>query len=66
MNTISVKSDSNLLEKLYHAAHRALSKEELHQQRVSFIYGNLPKDSTITRDQVEQAIARFEGESEIA
>ena len=58
-----IQSNEELLRRLHEAASRVLTKEELHRQRVSFIYGNLPPDSTITREQVEKAIARIEGDT---
>lgn len=51
-----LKTDAGLLARLRAAAGRTVSPAELHQQRVSFIYGNLPGDSAITRDQVEVAV----------
>lgn len=56
-----LKTDQALLQRLEAAAHRHVGREELHRQRVSFIYGNLPKESTITRHQIEERLARIEG-----
>lgn len=54
-----IKSDGALLRRL-HAA-QEVTKEQLRRQRVSFIYGALPQDSTITRQQIERALDRAEG-----
>ena len=64
MNT-NIKTDRRLLERLS-ASGRFVTKEQLSRQRVSFIYGNLPSDSAITRQQVESVLAKNEGESEAA
>ena len=37
--------------------------DEIQRQRVSYVYGNLPKGSTLTCDQVEQVLARSEGKA---
>ncbi len=60
---IMQKTDEKLLGLLEKAAKQSVTRDELHRQRVSFIYGNLPSDSTITRQQVESVLARFEGEA---
>lgn len=62
MPQTGLKTSDNLLAKLRAAAGRPLTREELRRQRVSFIYGSLPNDSSITRHQVEEAIAKIEGE----
>lgn len=54
-----IKTDAGLLERLSKA--RGINHETLLRQRISFIYGALPPDSTITRQQVEEAIRRIEG-----
>ncbi|RCK28039.1 hypothetical protein TH8_01255 [Thalassospira profundimaris] len=56
------KTDEALLKRLKKAASEPLTKAELEQQRVSFVYGNLPNDSTITREQVAHKIRMNEGE----
>lgn len=57
------KTEGRLLERLKRAAERGVTADELRRQRVSFVYGNLPEGSTLTRDQVASALARMEGES---
>lgn len=56
-----LKTRETLLEALREAAKRPMNEEELRRQRVSFIMGTLNMDSTITRDQVEDILARHEG-----
>lgn len=36
-----------------------LTDEELRQQRASFVYGNAPKDSQITRESAEESVNRI-------
>ena len=54
-----IKTDVNLLRRL--TTPMAVSREQLLRQRVSFIYGALPQDSTITRHQIEETLKRGEG-----
>ncbi len=56
------KTDPILLERLQRAAKHEMSAEEVRRQRVSFVYGNLPHDNPMTKQQVASAIARMEGE----
>ena len=58
MPTTDIKTDPKLLERLSAAAHKQATAEQLRRQRVSFIYGNLPSESSITRDQVESSLDR--------
>lgn len=56
-----IKTDSDLLRRLRTA--RGLTRQQLLQQRISFIYGALPGDSTITRQQIENTLKEVEGEA---
>lgn len=58
---ITVKTDGTLVSRLEEAAKRSVTKQELDSQRISFVYGNLPGDSTITREQVAKKIRMNEG-----
>lgn len=57
------KTDPHLLKSLKKAAKRGLTAEEIQRQRVSYVYGNLPKGSTLTCDEVEKVLARSEGKA---
>ncbi len=57
-----IKTDAALLKRLASSAKATVSKEQLRKQRVSFIYGSLSLKSPITRDRVESALARLDGE----
>lgn len=57
----ALKTDPALLQRLQKSAGEPITKEELVRQRVSFVYGNLPTSSTITRDRVEEKIKNNEG-----
>ena len=59
--TAKLKTDESLIKRLKESASRPITKKELAEQRVSFVYGNLPKDSTITRDRVAKKIKMNEG-----
>jgi hypothetical protein len=57
------KTDPSLLARLARAAKHEMSAEEIRRQRVSFVYGNLPQNNSMTRNQVAEAIARIEGDA---
>ena len=44
-------------------AQRGMTRAEVMAQRVSFAYGNMPQESTISRDFVAAEIAKIEGET---
>lgn len=56
-----LKTDKSLLSELRSAATRIPTAEELEKQRVSFVMGSLGKNSTATRAQVEEILARQDG-----
>ncbi len=56
-----VYTSPELLERLRLAAQRPMTREEVREQKISWVLGNLPFDSTVTRKEVEAAIARHEG-----
>ena len=53
-----IKTDAQLLKRLAASAKKKASREQLRRQQVSFIYGGLPTDSTITREQIERVLAK--------
>lgn len=55
-----IKTDAQLLDRLTASTKTKASKARLRKQRVSFIYGALPSDSTITRAQIESVLAKME------
>lgn len=57
----TLKTDEKLIKRLRKAASKPLTKEELARQRVSFVFGNLPSKSNITRDHVAEKIKKNEG-----
>lgn len=60
-NIAALKSDASLLEALHKAVTRRLTPEEVFEQRVSFVFGSIDSDSSITREQVKQVISEQEG-----
>jgi hypothetical protein len=56
-----LKTSQHLLDALRSAASQKVSSEELHAQRVSFIMGSVKPESGITREQVQQVLAKQEG-----
>lgn len=54
-------TDEQLLKRLHESAAKPVTKSELARQQISFVYGNLPSDSNITRDQVAQRLKMNEG-----
>lgn len=57
-----IKTDTQLIQRLEQAAKREMSAAEVRLQRVSFVFGNMPVNATMTRHQVEAVLARLEGE----
>lgn len=53
-------TDKKLIDRLTAAAGRGVSSRERRAQRVSFVYGNLPRESAMTRHQVEEALVRLD------
>jgi len=56
-----LKTDAALLLKLAEAAKHHMSKDELRQQKISFILSSVSDDSTMTRKQVEEILDQAEG-----
>ena len=54
--------EETVLERLKQAAGRPMTKNELLAQRISWVYGNLPSNSTITREEVANRIRARERE----
>ena len=47
--------DPELMKLLDDVRERDVTEEELHEQRISFAYGNAPETSEITKDSVRRA-----------
>ena len=50
------------IERLRRAAGRRMTREEILEQRISWVYGNLPRRMKITRDEVERLVRARQGE----
>jgi hypothetical protein len=57
----ALKTDRALLKRLEASAKKPITKKELAEQRISFVFGNLPSDSPITRERVAKKIKNNEG-----
>lgn len=51
--------DPELIRLLESARRRPVTEEELHEQRISFAYGNAPASGLITKESVRQASERI-------
>lgn len=56
-----LKIDEELERRLRKAAATPMTKEEVRRQRISFVYGNLPQSSPLTREEVEKLLDAREG-----
>lgn len=56
----AIATDRNLIERLTAAASRGVSAGERRQQRISFVYGNMPKNSSMTKHQVADALEKLD------
>lgn len=54
----SIPSRADLLERLVQDSGGQATLEQLDEQKISFIYGNLPASSKITREQVAARVTR--------
>jgi len=61
----NLKTETALLAQLFEAVKRPMTSEEVRRQRLSFVYGNLPADSTLTKHQVAAALDRLDGDTTI-
>ena len=59
---LQLKTDEALLEKIKKAADIKQNAEQILEQRVSFIFGSMDKDSTITRDRIRKALLEQGGD----
>ena len=50
------------IERLKRVAGRSMTRQELLEQRISWVYGNLPSKSRITREEVASLVRAREGE----
>ena len=57
----NLKTKAELLKLLSDASKRKPTSEEIEKQRISFIFANLSKDSTVTRDQIEEVLREERG-----
>ena len=56
-----LKTSEKLLEALRKSATRAPTAEEIEKQRVSFVMGSLGRESTATKAQIKEMLAKQEG-----
>ncbi len=57
----NLQTSGALLNALCEASSRPISPTELYAQRVSFIMGSVKIDSGITREQIQQVLAKQQG-----
>ena len=61
-----IRTDAALLARLQRAASAPMTSDQLRRQRLSYIHGNMPHESTMSRDEIEQALQQHEGTREYA
>jgi hypothetical protein len=60
----SLRSRADLLAKVLKASAHKLTREDILEQKVSFVYGSIDsKNNSLTREQVRDLIMSHEGES---
>ena len=57
----NIYTSKELLEKMRAASRRHPSEQDILKQKVSFILGAVSSDSDITKEKVEEVLARHEG-----
>lgn len=60
---IDLKTDQNLLRALQEASQRKQTPQEVQAQRISFVYGSMKSDNSLTREQVKKIVVRQDGTS---
>ena len=60
-NVLSLKTDAELLKAIERAASKKLSSREIHEQRVSYVYGSMGNNNSATREHVRQVVLAHEG-----
>ena len=63
---IDLHTSASLLSKLSESAAREMTENELRSQRISYVMGTLKEDSSVTREQVKEILARHEGKKTAA
>lgn len=58
MTEVNIKTNEALLKRLEEAAKRKLTKEEIEKQRISFIYSGMPKESGMSKVDIEKALKK--------
>ncbi len=58
MTNLSLKTDTKLLERLAKAAKRKLTADEVEKQRISFIFSGMPKDSGMSKIDIEKVLKK--------
>ncbi len=56
------KEDEELIARLKQSASRPLTKQQVQAQRVSWVFGNLPNHSKLTREEIDSLIRARHGE----
>ena len=57
----NLKTSNELLEKLRRATRVELSEDEIRRQRVSYVFGAINSGNDVTKEKVEEILARHEG-----
>jgi hypothetical protein len=57
----NLKTSADLLDKLKRATRQVLSEDEIRRQRASFVFGAINSDNDVTKERVEEILARHEG-----
>lgn len=60
-NMNKIKTDATLKKQLKKAASHSMSKKEIHNQRISFVYGNLSSRNNSTIEDVKQFVKKYNG-----
>jgi hypothetical protein len=58
MKKVTLKTDESLIKRLTEAAKIKLTKEEIEKQRVSIIFSGMPKESAMSKVDIERALQK--------
>ncbi len=62
---LELKSSPAVHAALARVSKRAMNPQEVLEQRISYVYGLMSKDSTVTREQVREMILKQSGSAEM-
>ena len=58
---LTLKSSRVLLDSIRDASKKKLSPRDIQEQRVSFVYGSMGNQNSVTKERIREFVCEFEG-----